>query len=773
MIGHYLKIAWRNILKYKTQSIISVLGLAIGFTAFSFTLSWIRYEMGYDSHIVGAENIYRVIRKDVNGNDLWKMNVPYQLAEYLRATFPEIESVTAIKRQKKSFIDKTSSIAISPNEWCIETDTSFFRVFYPGIPIRFPTAFEPDKKTVVITDKINKLYLSADSEIKKSATSAMNIVSVVPVVPKESNIFFDFVEIQSESPVDPRREMWLSDLHHIYVRMNPNTDIQSFEQKLTVPKEITNFGDQFYQLVPLRKLHYLYPEQPTFIKFSHVKIFAAVALLIILSGLFNYLMLFVSKIRIRGREMGLRKVNGSSGKQLIALLYTEFILILLCALFFGGILVELLTPQFLKLSLLDIPRDYLIKELFIYGFLLIAISLMGFLIPITIFLNKNLKDNIHKKNKQYGYFKNRFTFISLLLQLTVCALLISCSLIFFLQYRHFTHADLGFDRHNIALACHSGMDIDFQEQLKKDIPIDEIRNLAYIEDAIYTQTSLIPKFAGESSSFLNDSNIKTKPEEYYVTPDFFRFFHIKLKSGRIMHEGEKNVCLINQTAAKSLAYENPIGEMVGTYFKVIGITEDIYNGLPSEPPAPAIYYIHDNPDYGQYVLFKYSSGKYSEIKQSIEKLNEKSDVKIGLINLEEEYATYIQSERYLLILLSIMTGVAILIAVFGIYSMITLSCNQRRKEIAIRKVNGARAKEILAMFFKQYAFITVLSCIIAFPVGALIMQRWLEQYTRRIVLEWWLFAGVFLLVALIVFGSILFRVLKAAGENPAEVVKSE
>jgi len=120
-----------------------------------------------------------------------------------------------------------------------------------------------------------------------------------------------------------------------------------------------------------------------------------------------------------------------------------------------------------------------------------------------------------------------------------------------------------------------------------------------------------------------------------------------------------------------------------------------------------------------------------------------------------------------------MTSVAILIAVFGIYSMVTLACNRRRKEIAICKVNGATVKEIFMLFFKQYLWITIAASAVAFPVGVYVMQRWLEQYTRRVSLEWWLFIGVFALVLLIVITSMIFRVVKAAKENPAVVVKSE
>ena len=104
--------------------------------------------------------------------------------------------------------------------------------------------------------------------------------------------------------------------------------------------------------------------------------------------------------------------------------------------------------------------------------------------------------------------------------------------------------------------------------------------------------------------------------------------------------------------------------------------------------------------------------------------------------------------------------------------MITFSCNQRRKEIAIRKVNGARISEIFKLFIKQYVFVTVLACIIAFPMGVYVMQRWLEQYVCRIHLEWWIFVSVFGLILLIVVAGFFSKLYKAASENPAETVKS-
>lgn len=141
--------------------------------------------------------------------------------------------------------------------------------------------------------------------------------------------------------------------------------------------------------------------------------------------------------------------------------------------------------------------------------------------------------------------------------------------------------------------------------------------------------------------------------------------------------------------------------------------------------------------------------------------------------MEEVYRGYMKSERYLLYLLSVMTGVAVLIAVFGIYSMITLSCNRRRKEIAIRKINGAGVREVMMLFFRQYFYVILCSVLFALPVGYYIMQRWVEQYTRQVTAGIWSYLSIITVVFVVVYMSIFSRVFKAARQNPAKTLKSE
>ena len=140
---------------------------------------------------------------------------------------------------------------------------------------------------------------------------------------------------------------------------------------------------------------------------------------------------------------------------------------------------------------------------------------------------------------------------------------------------------------------------------------------------------------------------------------------------------------------------------------------------------------------------------------------------------EEHYQYFLKSEYNLLQLLSIITIVSILIAIFGIYALIMQSCDQHQKEIAIRKVFGAKGLDILLMFFKQYMAQMAIAAIIAFPIGYFLMKNWLEQYTRQTSISIWIYAGIFLGVSILVTLSIGWRIWKAANENPAQIIKKE
>jgi ABC-type antimicrobial peptide transport system permease subunit len=175
------------------------------------------------------------------------------------------------------------------------------------------------------------------------------------------------------------------------------------------------------------------------------------------------------------------------------------------------------------------------------------------------------------------------------------------------------------------------------------------------------------------------------------------------------------------------------------------------------------------------IIVKYYPGKQEEFKQRLDSLiaQKYPDTGIHVTIVEEAYNDQLKSEQALLKLLGFVSIVCVFISIFGIFSVVTLTCQQRRKEIAIRKVNGATVKDILDIFLKENLILLLIASVVAFPVGYVMMKRWLESYVEQTVISAWIYIVIFVGIALIIFLSIIWRVWKAARQNPAEVVKSE
>lgn len=788
MFAHYLKIAWRNLLKYKTQTVISILGLAIGFTAFAFTMAWIRYERGFDKQNPDADRIYKVLRVYERNEDGVIYRLPEAMQGYL-GNFPEIEAVTAISTTKGVF--KRNDTVLMENANMMLTDTSFFNVFYPDKKISYPAKLS-EESFIFSAEAARKTGLSQSDIGFYNSTVNGVVLGIVSEIPNtQTNVPFDVMTVQ---PIEIDRDCpWCYFSRSMYIRVHKNVDINALSAKLdSVYIEEAMQGVMSYILVPLREAHFKYPEDKAKIKYDHLRIFVIVALLVIFCALFNYLMLFVNKIRIRNRELALRKVNGASNKKLAVLLLIEMGLILILSLFIGGVLSELLYVPFIKLSEIEASKSFLLKETFLYGIGIFVFSILAALIPVYVFMKRSISEILHPETKSFTGIKNSFTLTSLFLQLTIGVLLIFSTFVFLYQFKKLNNNDIGFDRFNIN-----------SFQCNVSLTKDELRKITGVEDVIFFYGQFLPRVGSSFFDYKTESDEMIETEQIRIhEPDFIDFFDMKILEGRNIHYGEKNACLINETAKRRFGLTDPIGKQVNN-LTVVGIVADMYIDSPLLPVYPTVFQLRDdmssaarkNPETGEWeyirepisaskeeslsktfnsFAYKYLPGSREHTEQKIIDLITKDGGRISSFeNMETVYAEYTQSERYLLTLLSIMTSVAILIAVFGIYSMITLACSQRRKEIAIRKVNGAKVREILKLFFRQYFWITLLACVVALPVGVYVMQRWLEQYSRRVNMEWWLFVGVFLLVSLIVFLSIFYRVWKTAKENPAEVVKSE
>jgi hypothetical protein len=259
------------------------------------------------------------------------------------------------------------------------------------------------------------------------------------------------------------------------------------------------------------------------------------------------------------------------------------------------------------------------------------------------------------------------------------------------------------------------------------------------------------------------------------------FYGFTLMDGEMLQPSSPETDIVlNEAAVKALGWHKAVGKHLGRgkgKHRVIGVVKNWHITSPTMPIRPTAFQLSVQFGFegNTSILIKYQEGTWESCREKVEAIAKEAypNATIQLTNTEEEYNKFLTSENALLRMLTILSMVCILISVFGIYSQIVLTCEQRRKEIAIRKVNGANVKDILAMFGQEYAVLLVIASAIAFSIGYAIMKHWLESYTLQTPINGWIFACIFVGIAIVIALSIGYRVWKAANENPADVVKSE
>lgn len=350
MIYHYLKIAFRNLIKYKTQSIVSIVGLAIGFICFALSALWIRYEMTYDTFHEGAERIYLAGNKFELQGDGFSYFSPNLLADYIKTNCPEVEKVCHIRYDSSRKPMKYKDTEYKMLQ--MEIDSTFISMFNISV-LDGKSRLILDKNEIAITEEIAKQIFGKENPIGKqllfpqSNNSEKTIVAIVKSWKGHSLLPFDI--LLSYEPDDLN---WNRSESQTFLRVYPDSDIKVLEQRLT-NYEIEQDSHKWLRSTPIALLSTLrstHPRKDVNVKLNHVRLFACMGALVIICGLCNYLTMLVTRIRMRKRELALRKVNGASNANLLSLLLSELALILVLSAGIGAMLMELILPVFKYLS---------------------------------------------------------------------------------------------------------------------------------------------------------------------------------------------------------------------------------------------------------------------------------------------------------------------------------------------------------------------------------------------------------------------------------------
>ena len=774
MILHYLKVAIRNLFAHKTQTLVSLFGLAIAFACVSLATYWNHYERTYDSFQENADRIYRIRSKNQVTSTV-QGQTPYILHVYLKEQYPEVEESCAMCSMPP--------YPVSMNGKTYPRDV-FFQQITPEVLDVFDFEWLEGNRNVMtyqenqvaISDQLAKTLCKDGSPLGKImenlfAKIKYEVVGVYKARSEHSNVKFDivmpYVPIEWGNP-------WSSYMVKTYVLLKEKANHAHFIQKLQKDTIRNGVSTYVYDIItPLKAMRQHYPETDINVDLKDVNLFTMASLLLALCALFNYLILFVSRLRVRGRDMALRTICGSSAWQTSGLLLTEYLLLLLSASLVGILFVELVMREFVELAMIQIAFSSVMISCGWLMLFSVVLSVVLSIVPILYFKRKTLLVQIEATPIRLG--KNYFRSIGVCVQLVVGILFIFCTAVMIKQIYMLTNVD-NIERKQIAW-INIGTKSDFNV-------IDGIlQQQPYINKTLHCFKPLYPLDYQYLSKIKNwDGKSVDQPEvefdDYRITPEIAQFYGLRMKEGDNSFELGENEVLINETLAKRMNMDNPIGQFIeyGKNRKRIkGVVCDFQTQDPNTPVVPMVFNLplKSSSNSPRYIAFKYE-GDWNTCKKRLEEELKKKEVSYyKLADGEEFYQQYIESEYNLLKLLGVITVVSILIAIFGIYALIMQSCDQHRKEIAIRKVHGAGVMDILLMFFKQYMMQVVVAAVIAFPIGYYLMKNWLEQYARQTSISLWIYLCIFLGISLLVTICIGWRVWKAANENPAWVIKKE
>ncbi len=793
MLKNYIKITFRNLIKYKFYSLTNILGLAVGFGCFLLISLYINNELSYDNFHNDPDRIFRVLRVADDESTIREIGVtsaPY--AEALKNDFPlAIESVTRlnpsdglVEYKDKSFIEKKIYFA----------DDNFFEFF------NFPL-ISGDANTVL--KEANNLLLSKEMAVKYFGNS--NPVGEIITIDKNftfqvtgifdntnlnSHLEFDFLgSIKLFQQFRGYTDWWNNSLYTYVKLKNPLLEKELESQFAGFMEKY--FGDYFEETgrpigLTLEPLEDIYFNNETSFDFvlhgdkQNVYIFSVIAFFVLFIACINFVNLTTARSSRRAKEVGLRKVIGAERKSLIFQFLGEALLFSLISLLIAVILIELLLPSFNSFIGKDLSINF--SDFYIPLFLLTMVILVGLVSGAypSFFLSalqpvKILKGNFFSSSKK-NYLKQGLV----VLQFSLSVLMIVGTIVIIKQMNFISNKKLGFDKDQVLI-----LNIDNAEFR---------RNRETFKNNLLNKSGImsVSMMSGEPGGFHDNFAYKVAEKDgeffrmrsLFTDHDYLKTFGIDVVEGRGFSKDfstdNSGAIVLNETAVRNLGWTNneAIGKSIlinfidSTYRKVIGVVKDFhFTSLKNniEPLAIAMHRDHRR------IAVKISGGNIQEKIAAVEKTYAQvvPGYPFAFNFLDENFDALYKAEQKEQTLFTIFSFLAIFIASMGLLGLVMYATELRKKEIGVRKVLGASVPGVVSLLSKEFIKLILISNFIAFPVAYYFMNRWLEDFAYKIELGFDAFLITSLLTLLIAMLTTGFQVLRAALSNPIDSIRYE
>jgi putative ABC transport system permease protein len=813
MIKNYLKIALRNLGKYKIISFINLFGLTVGLACCMLILAYILHETSYDRFNSKADRIFRVTRSFNNKEGIESLHlssVAPPFGTLLVNDFPEIQKMTRLFPIGGLPVRYENKIFNEPN--ITFADNNLFDVF--DIPIlrgdhKTPLA-EPF--TVIMTPATARKYFGEADPINKfirvNNQFDVKVTAIFAPLPSNSHfhedLLFSFPTL-NDSTVYGAKNLatnWGNNSFFTYLLLPEHYPVSRMEAQFpafldrhmatktgygtgSTPSKMTRIF-----LQPLTDIHlrsHLDDEMEPNGDISRVYIFSAIALFILLIACINYMNLSTARSALRAKEIGIRKVSGARRQELITQFLCESILVCYLAILLAGALTIISLPWLDSLTGLDLSSQSILQPAVLVPVLLapLLIGILSGLYP-AFFLSSFQPVKVLKGLFKAGSSTASFRKVLVVTQFAISIVLLISTAIVFQQLDYMQNASLGFEKERVITTDYNSA-LNMSYESFRHALLQNPHVLQVTRSSRIPSGRLLDEMGAQTESGDSLRPVTADIKYVAVDHDFLKTYGIPIVAGRDYsrdYATDTSNFLLNVAATRVLGVRTP-AEMVGKNFsyggakgKVIGIMgdfnfEDMHQKIVPVifmvPPASQMGYNFNN------ISIKIAGGDIPGSLEHIEKTWKRylPEVPFGYAFLNERFNKLYRSEQRQGSLFTTFAGIAIFIACLGLFGLSAFTITQRVKEIGIRKVLGAGAGTIVGLLSWDFLKLVGIAAIIAFPVAWYSMHNWLGDFAYRIPIRWWVFLAAAVLAAAVALITISVQAVRAALANPVKSLRSE
>lgn len=792
-----LKYAWRFLIRSKSYTVINLLGLAFSLACCIMLMRYIHRELTVDTHCIDREHVYGVIQ-DMDGNR-GMATIENTNKDSIYIDHRYIEKRTSLILMEQDFVsDEASRYTVRT----LVADSCYFQLFpyriVQGTPIKSP-------ESALLTEVCARRIFDHDNPIGKvlhySNGKDITVSGIIAEPTCKTMIQFDIVVSNTLSSFWERMPIE-------FVRFTPGTSIKKMnelgKQARWVNPNWKNIDARQYtfSFMPIADIYWepAYvqdagcPAMLTYGKRSHIYILSCVCLLLLLTGIINFINLYLIGTQRRGKEYGLKKMFGIKGTTLFLQILTENGLLVGCALLLAWLLIEITIIPVSRL--LEYPFTYTSFDFWLSAGIWVILPILTSIYPFVKYNYASPVSSIRDATQSKRTVHTRILF--LFIQYIFTFLLISLSLYFNKQLSLLLHTQPGFRIENVLIAklgyeSESAMPREKWQEAREAMwqrrheLWEALAQCPFIEHFEMEKRHILSE--GFKVTYYNNREEKVEMKFWYATPNFFKLYGIKIIEGSIpSFEGEGNrgeVLIANRAAMKALHYDNLSEALVqeenerrlspnAPLHPIVAVVEDYYDRHLSAGHRPIIYNVckQRSDDMCQ---IAYTPGRLKDVLDYLRDTELRiygcTDFEYTL--LEDEWHKLYQKDRQIAVIYSCFALIAVLISCLGLFGISLFDIRQRYREIGIRKINGAGMCALYQLLFRKYILVLAVAFIIAAPLTYYIIYLYTQDFAVKASVGIGIYVISLLIVAFISLGTLFWQIHKAAKINPAEVIKAE